>query len=244
MKYTMERWYMVSTQRFSVRKYKEGPTQEDIEHLSDVAKTLSTSGVHIVLGKNADVFSPIILWYGKIKGASDYAVFMLDKDADKRMLGYMGEAFILECCALGLGTCWLGASYKKNLVNELTKHSENEKIECITPIGVPDEPYFGRPRKSLDKLTGLTQSELIALPEWQQRAIECARIAPSAVNAQPWRFIISDNSITIRRIANNYGYGFVDCGIAMLHIELGASHCGVAGSWKLDSDDAVFTLQQ
>lgn len=156
------------------------------------------------------------------------------------MVGYLGEAFILECCAMGLGTCWLGASYKKKLARDRTMISRHERVSCITPIGLPGEQYAGRPRRSLDKLTGLTQDELIGLPEWQQRALECARIAPSAVNAQPWSFEVKDDRIIVRCISNNLGYGMLDCGIAMLHIELGASHCDVSGEWKLQDRDAVF----
>ena len=240
MEYGMERWYMVAPQRFSVRKYDGEPSEEDLDALKEIAKSFSRNGVRIELGVDEKIFTPIFLWYGKVKGASHYAAFIARNDTDPRMVGYLGEAFILECCAMGLGTCWLGASYKKKLARDRTMLSRHERISCITPIGVPGEQYAGRPRRSLDKLTGLTQDELIGLPEWQQRALECARIAPSAVNAQPWSFEVKDDRIIVRCISNNLGYGMLDCGIAMLHIELGASHCDVSGEWKLQDRDAVF----
>ena len=156
------------------------------------------------------------------------------------MLGYMGEAFILECTALGLGTCWLGGSFKSKEVEKLIPLEEGEEIVCITPIGIPDERYTMRPRKSLAKLTDLSQEALTDLPEWQQRALECARMAPSAINAQPWAFEVTDGRISVKTISSNYGYGNLDCGIAMMHVELGAAHAGVTGDWDLSGNERVF----
>ena len=157
------------------------------------------------------------------------------------MLGYLGEAFILECTALGLGTCWLGASFDEKAAERRIPLYGKEQIVCITPIGVPGESYTMRPRKSLSKLTGLTQKQLMELPEWQQRALECARMAPSAVNGQPWQFMVGSKSITVKNIASNYGYGKLDCGIAMLHVELGAAHAGVTGSWDMHENEMNFS---
>ncbi len=44
----------------------------------------------------------------------------------------------------------------------------------------------------------------------------------------------------MRCTGGNFGFGMLDCGITMLHLELGAAHGGVAGDWTLDGDDAIF----
>ena len=155
-------------------------------------------------------------------------------------MGYMGEAFILECTALGLGTCWLGVSYNKGALKKLIRLEEGEELVCAASIGIPAESYIGRPRMDLTKLTTLTEEQLQALPAWQQQALACARIAPSAVNAQPWRFLVAGEEITVKRAGSNFGYAALDCGIAMLHIELGASHGGVSGEWKQCEGNATF----
>jgi hypothetical protein len=72
-------------------------------------------------------------------------------------------------------------------------------------------------------------------PKWARTAVEAARLAPSATNRQPWNFNIEHDSITLS--VNNTGMEFnvskrLDCGIAMLHIELGALNCGIQGGWE------------
>ena len=98
----------------------------------------------------------------------------------------------------------------------------------------------GEKSKSLETLTGLDQAALQALPEWQQSALSCARLAPSAVNRQPWRFQPEGTGIRIVKTSGNFGFGGVDLGIAMLHMELGAAHCSVSGQWQEMGDRPLF----
>ena len=70
---------------------------------------------------------------------------------------------------------------------------------------------------------------------WQEKAIEAARIAPSAANRQPWRFVVGANSITVRVDDPRNGDIYpkrLDFGIAMLHLELGARAAGKKGVWN------------
>ena len=94
---------------------------------------------------------------------------------------------------------------------------------------------FGRThrRVPISRLfSSLTQD---SLPEWMRASIQAARLAPSAVNRQPWGFHVEDNSITV--YVRTGGPEFtvskrLDCGIAMLHIEVAAMSCGVRGDWQ------------
>ena len=65
-------------------------------------------------------------------------------------------------------------------------------------------------------------------------------MAPSAINAQPWAFEVTEGRISVKTISSNYGYGNLDCGIAMMHVELGAAHAGVTGDWDLSGNERVF----
>ena len=239
MEFTMERWYSAVGQRFAVRKYAGAPGSEELQALEQVAKTLTGKGVRIALCQNDRIFSPIFLGYGKVKGTNCFGAMIRKEDSPAYLQGYLGEAFALECTALGLGTCWL-ANYNKKAAQAVVPLEEGEALGCIIAVGQPGEAYAARPRKTLDRLTGLSQEALQDLPEWQQRALECARMAPSAVNGQPWRFLPEEDAIRVVNTSNNYGHGKLDCGIAMLHIELGAAHCGVAGDWRFEGEDAVF----
>ncbi len=239
MEFMMERWHSAVTQRFSVRKYSAPPTDAEWAALEDMANMLSVNGARVALCREHKAFAPLFLGYGRIKGTDCFAALIV-KDAPPYTAGYLGEALALECTAMGLGTCWLGM-FNKKVVQEAVPLAEGESVRCILAIGTPGEPYAARPRKTLSRLTGLDQQSLQALPQWQQRALTCARMAPSAVNAQPWRFEVAEDSIRLMCTSANHGYGRLDFGIAMLHVELGAAHCGVAGDWTTESEDcAVF----
>ncbi|MFX0203655.1 MAG: nitroreductase family protein, partial [Candidatus Hodarchaeota archaeon] len=88
-------------------------------------------------------------------------------------------------------------------------------------------------RKPLSKLvTGIAEE---GWHEWTRRVLEATRLAPSATNRQPWEFHIAINSITIS--TNETGLDFnlskrLDCGIAMLHLEVAARTHGINGTWE------------
>lgn len=233
----MERWYSATGQRFSVRKYSGMPSDDELSMLGETSRLLSAKGVRVAIGADKRVFSPNL--FTRFPGAECFAAFIAQENAELETVGYMGEAFILEATAMGLGTCWVGM-YNKRVAREIVAIGENERLCCITPIGVSAEEYIGRPRKPLDRLTGLDQQSLIDLPEWQQRALECARLAPSAMNRQALKYTIEQNNIVVQKTSGNFGYGEIDMGIAMLHIELGASHCGVLGDWENQDGAFVF----
>ena len=91
-------------------------------------------------------------------------------------------------------------------MESLINISKNERIMAITPIGYATKLQsleerlmtgFGltHRRKNLSGLvTGLDESEW---PHWIKISLEAARLAPSAVNRQPWRFHIEPDSITV-----------------------------------------------
>ncbi len=227
----MERWYNAVGQRFSVRKYEGAPSEEDMKALWEAAELLSARGVRITLLRNEAFFARSLFNYGRIAG-TDCLAAIVSNGAEPETVGYLGETFALECATMGIGTCWLGLpKFKRAALKELTLE-EGEKLAIVMAFGVTAEKYVGRPRKGLDKLTGMSQEALIDLPEWQQRALECARLAPSAMNAQPWEFSADEKGVAVYRTNENFGYARLDCGIAMLHVELGAAHCGVSGEWE------------
>ena len=240
MAYNMERWYSATQARFSARRYKGRPEGEDMDALEEAAQRIGGRGVRIVLGRGEGIFQAMFLGMGKIKGTDCFAAFVADETASPRSIGYMGEAFILEATALGLGSCWVGGTYKKSRAKQAIALAEGERIAAITPLGLSAEAYAGRPRKDLEALTGLSQEALQALPDWQQNALSCARLAPSAVNRQPWHFLPGPDGIEVIQTGENFGFGGVDLGIAMLHIELGAAHFSVSGTWEEKEKSAFF----
>ena len=94
---------------------------------------------------------------------------------------------------------------------------------------------FGRSHKrlALSKLVGGLPGEKWL--DWVNICLEAARLAPSAVNRQPWSFDVQDDSITV--FVRTRGLEFnvskrLDCGIAMLHLEIAAVDSGCKGEWE------------
>jgi len=112
----------------------------------------------------------------------------------------------------------------------------NERVLAVTPVGYAKEgsslqeramSRFGRNwrRRPMSELvTGLGEKDR---PDWMKAALEAARLAPSAMNRQPWRFQVDKNSITVSADSALNPTMVVskrlDCGIAMLHSRLGGS---------------------
>jgi len=192
------------------------------------------------------VFKGAIGPYGKIKGAPAFIAFVGDMDDPhiQEKVGYLGEGIILEATAMDLDTCWVGGFFRPKVAASVVGISGNERVLSVTPVGHATEDFsleerimtgFGlaHQRKPLTELvTGLDKMEL---PHWMKSALEAARLAPSAVNRQPWRFYVGPYSITISVDSPRFTFGVskrLDCGIAMLHIEVAALDCGVQGEWE------------
>jgi hypothetical protein len=94
-------------------------------------------------------------------------------------------------------------------------------------------------------------------PAWAAEGVRLARAAPSAVNRQPWKFELdrqtdppglspendrSARGVTISVVARGLEGNIprrLDCGIAMLHFEVGARLMGAPGSWESLDDPEV-----
>ena len=213
--------------------------QKTFTELKKFAAGLNNDEARLVLRSKDGVLRSIFLAYGRVAGTKGFAA-VITKKGSKYMGGYIGEAFVLECTARGIATCWLGASYKKSKVREFVDIKEDETLACIIAFGFYDGKVKRTKKKSIEQLTGLNAAAFSALPAWQQEAVNCARLSPSALNKQPWELDIKEDSIELINNSNNWGFGGVDCGIAMLHLELGAEFRGVFGEWKFKDGAPVF----
>jgi len=199
------------------------------------------------------VFKGIIGSFGKIKDAPAFIAFIgnMNDPFVQEQVGYTGEGIILEATALGLNTCWVAGFFRPEIVASLIEVSNKERVLAVTPVGYTREfesweeklmTGFGRHhnRLALSKLVkGLPREKW---PDWVNASLEAARLAPSAANRQPWGFDVQDYGITV--FVRTRGPGFnvskrLDCGIAMLHLEVAAVDCGCKGEWEFLSSPQV-----
>jgi nitroreductase len=257
METPVEDWYEAIFYRRSRRKFKPIMLPEDkFDRLSSVCQDFQPfpEARAVLVDEPGDrIYRGFIGSYGKIEDAPGYIAFIGEMDSPQvqEAVGYTGEGIILEATGLGIGTCWVGGYFYPEAVANQISIEPYERILAVTPIGIPEDSFsfqeklmtgFGRlhRRKRLDEL--MTQKPE---QEWMQTALEAARLAPSAVNRQPWRFVLGDRSISITLDKKHETYKIsrrLDCGIAMLHLELGARHAGASGQWSFPQDFvATFT---
>jgi len=248
-------WHQAVFFRKSRRSFLPGrPVAEDqferLEFLSRAFRPFPEARFDIVREPPDRVLRGVIGSYGRITGAPAYAAMIgtASSPAAPARVGYTGEALILEATALGLGTCWVSGMFRRSEVEKSIVLSGRERIFAVTPIGLGERDFSfkeklyvraagSRKRKALDEMIEGTPP----LP-WQKKALEAARAAPSARNRQPWRFVLTPDSITVRWDSGRDGDRYpknLDCGIAMLHLELGARDGGAAGSWEFLDPPAV-----
>ncbi len=193
-----------------------------------------------------DVFRGIVGSYGKVKGAPAFIAFIgnVNSASVQEEVGYTGEGVLLEATALGLNTCWVAGFFKPDSVASLVEIKSNERVLAVTPVGYArrfeslEEKLmtgFGRTHRRVPisrLISSLTQD---SFPEWLRATIQAARLAPSAVNRQPWGFDVQDGSITVYVRTGGPEFNVskrLDCGIAMLHIEVATLNYGVRGDWQ------------
>ncbi len=256
----VDRWYHAIPFRHSVRKYSgQAVASEILDRLEAVVngfRPFPCARAVMVRDPPEDVFKGLFGSYVKVVDAPHYIAFIGDsRDPHvQECVGYIGEGIVLEATALGLNTCWVAGFVKRDVVQQHISVEEQETILSVTPVGYSlrtnerveywrNVQNIKHKRRELRELvtTGVDQFD-----PWITSALEAARLAPSAVNRQPWRFSVTSDSIKIShiRVITDFGVSLrLDCGIAMLHAELGARICDINGEWEFQSspDVAKFT---
>ena len=248
-------WHQAVFFRKSRRSFIPGrPVAEDqLERLRELtAKFRPFDGARLALVPESPqaVLTGLVGSYGRITGAPAFGVMIgaLSVPDIAARVGYTGEGLILEATALGLGTCWVSGMFKEDEVRKRAHLEPEERIFAIAPLGVGERDFSwkekiykgalgSQKRKSPDDLT----EGCVPLP-WQESAVKAARVAPSARNRQPWSFVFEPDSITVLRDPGPDGERYpksLDCGIAMLHLELGARAAGAPGRWTFLDPPAI-----
>lgn len=249
MEIPASRWYSVIKKRRSRRSFETRSLES--KHLTQYALSVMISNhlrinYSILVTEPPDkVFKGVIGPYGKIRGARAFIAFIrnMENPNVQEQVGYIGEGIIPEAEAMSLGTCWV-ALFRSKVVESLITLDKHEQVLAIAAIGYAKEQEsieeklvtgFGwtHKRKTISHLvTGLDE---VKYPPWILSALKAARLAISTVNRQPWRFYVDSQSITVyvNSLGREYGVSRrLDCGIAMLHIEVAAHNSGIDGNWE------------
>jgi nitroreductase len=243
-------WIRAIQERTSRRAFeKRNLAAADLEKLKSFVQAFTFyDGARVALKEEGaeQVLKGIVGSYGGVANARAYIALVVDpanKHAQERA-GYLGEAFVLQATRLGLGTCWIGGSFDPAKAGQAVGVSAGERVVAVVPVGYPLETQLMR-EKIIKAAAGShrrkeTKDLVAGVPEekwtkWAANAVEAARLAPSAVNRQPWRFEVDAKGITVSFSGAEMEHNIskrLDCGIAMLHVEVGARAAGMSGSWE------------
>lgn len=169
--------------------------------------------------------------------------------------GYSFEMFVLYAQSLGIGTTWLGGTMNRSAFEDAMELSDDEIMPCASPLGYPAKKMSireGMMRKAIKADERLPFADLFfdgsfdtPLPKekagkWLD-ALEMVRLAPSAVNKQPWRAVVCDNTVHFY-LKRSKGFArtekldmqMIDIGIAICHFDLAAKECGLNVAFELN----------
>ncbi len=160
--------------------------------------------------------------YGLFKNVRSLIV-LKGKELDihlEEKCGYYGELIVLEATALGLGTCWVGASFDQN--DPIFATEKGEKVVCVITVGKVDTT--SRLKENIIRTMAHGKAKALEYfykadttpPDWFIKGIKAVQKTPSAVNHQYYTFEYKNDTITAESF-NKYKLDMVDLGIAKAH---------------------------
>ena len=204
--------------RKSVRKYTGEPvdseTVANILEFCSQAKPLDPK----IETKAMIVNREQVRFYLPWKTPQLLAVFSENKPGYLENVGFLFQQAELYLQSIGLGACWLGlGKFRKAELPQV----EGMEFVIFIAFGIPEEMQFRRDasefqRKALSEITDREDARL-----------ECARLAPSSTNSQPWFF--THEGATIHAFCSEAGLlrhkllasmNRIDMGIALAHLYL------------------------
>ena len=234
--------------RRSVRTFDGTPLREE-----DTARILAFAGKvenpyelpiawKLLDRKNDKLSVPVVA------GADTYIAGKMQRAAHaEEAFGYSFEKIVLFAQSLGVGTTWIAGTMDRKAFEYAMRLSENEVMPCVSPLGYPAEKMSLRETMmrrgvkadsrldfetlffdgSFEKPLSEESSGDLRLP------LEMVRLAPSAVNGQPWRVVRCGDCVHFyekrgRGMASEtWDIQKIDLGIALCHFELGAIESGL-----------------
>lgn len=243
-------------ERRSVRSYNGQPLSDAQrrELLATAVSTPSPFGGNVTVRlKQFDLKGPQSPGtYGTISGAADYFLVALEHE-DKSALttGYVFEAVVLKAWEMGLGTCWIAATFKGSDFDAGQTWPDNEQLTIISPVGIASKPSIrekmtrmmlgSKNRKPFGQLffkdgfnTPLDPDDTFGEP------LAMMRLAPSSTNSQPWRAVVKDGDVHFFYVPKSKA-SVLDCGIGLYHFDMTERALGHKGEFFTAPVDALAT---
>jgi len=236
--------------RKSVRTYDGTPLRDDDRvRLSEYLKHIETPfdipmEFRLLDAKEHGLSSPVVV------GAELYAAGKIKRNPLAEVaFGFAFEKFVLYAMSLGVGTVWIAGTMDRPAFERAMELTGDEFLPAVTPLGYPAQKRAIRDAAMRRAIKADTRASFESLffegdfgtPLTAERAgeyreaLELVRLAPSAVNKQPWRIVKQGDAFHFYKKAslpaNPKGdVQKLDIGIALAHFMLALEEAGVAGT--------------
>lgn len=238
--------------RTSVRSYTgQQLTSDQVKAVRSIISSVSApfnSKIRIELVNKEEGYGTERLGtYGVISGVRDFLVAAYEPSSMAEYeVGYVLEEVILRCTELGLGTCWLGGTFKQSDFASAIGLKEEEILPVVSPVGVPAKKrtFIDAAMGFMARHTTRRKFETLFFDGGWDKALtdksagrylvplEMVRLAPSARNGQPWRVVLVDGMLHFYRNVRTSTFTKIDLGIALCHFELTCKEMDIRGSYR------------
>ena len=205
--------------RRSVRRYEPRPIEADkIGRLRELTAGANAEAAGLALQlvtDEPDAFGKSFLaHYGHFKNVRNYIAVVAPDTAEGGIAaGRHGEKIVLEAKAMGLDSCWVGLTFKRGKVP--VDIVPGMKLHAVIALGYGAEtPRTHKSKKPADVSEGYGAGNVAF-----DRGVDCALLAPTALNRQNFRFVLGSDG-TVTATAKRRAYAALDLGIAVFHFEL------------------------
>jgi nitroreductase len=162
----------------------------------------------------------------KVDAPHFLAFFSEVKEGHLTNAGFMLQQVDLHLSSAGIGSCWQGSS-------KPVKEVATSELEFIIALAF-GRPAEGHQRGDVSEFKREPLAKITSIGG-QDQYLEAARLAPSAMNNQPWYFSRNDGTIEAF-CAKSLMLGkmnHISLGIAICHIWLAALHDGKEVDFKI-----------
>ncbi|MBQ9773959.1 MAG: nitroreductase family protein [Clostridia bacterium] len=238
-------------QRRSVRTFDgRALTAEDKEKLCNYIASIDNPYGHPIEFKLLPKMScPVVVGTDLYVGAK-----MKDTPHLNEAFGYAFEKLVLYAQSLGIGTVWIGGTMDRGAFEKAMELAEDEVMPCVSPLGYPAKKMSVREKMMRKGVKADSRFLFEEIAFWNSfdtpltadaagklfLPIETVRLAPSAVNKQPWRILVMDGIVHFYlQRSKNFGGGRIDMqkidmGIALCHFELTAKEQGISTEFVIE----------
>ena len=232
--------------------------EEDAQAIMECAKNVENPYAIPITWKMLDagkygLSSPVIV------GADTYVAGKMRRVPHaEEAFGYSFEKIVIFAESIGVGTTWIAGTMNRSAFEKAMALENGEVMPCVSPLGYPAKRMSLREtmmRKGIRADDRLDFDELFFDGSFEKplteekagkikEALKAVRLAPSAVNRQPWRIVKVGNKVHFYE-KRNKGYvsdnGWdlqkIDMGIALSHFSIVAEECGLKVTLYLEEPD-------